>query len=89
MGNLSYTTTEEALRALFSQHGTVRTCAVVTDRETGRSRGFGFVEMDDSGADKAVQALNGAEFENRRLVVNEARSTGPAMRGGGGGSRRP
>ncbi|HET6204956.1 MAG TPA: RNA-binding protein [Planctomycetota bacterium] len=85
VGNLSYTTTEDSLRTLFGQHGQVKSCAVVTDRETGRSRGFGFVEMDDASADKAVAALNGADFENRRLVVNEARSQGPAMRGGGGG----
>jgi RNA recognition motif-containing protein len=78
VGNLSYDTTEEGLRALFSKHGTVQSCAILTDRQTGRSRGFGFVEMDDEGASKAIAALNGSQFEDRRLIVDEARTTGPA-----------
>ena len=87
VGNLNYATTEEPLRALFAPHGTVQSCSVIMDRETGRSRGFGFVEMDDAGADKALKALNGAQFENRTLIVSEARSQGPGGGRGGGGGR--
>lgn len=73
VGNLSYRTEQEALRSLFAPYGEVVSAQVVTDRETGRSRGFGFVEFaDDEAAEKATRELNGAEFEGRNLKVNEA-----------------
>ncbi|WP_439621865.1 RNA recognition motif domain-containing protein [Gemmata sp.] len=82
VGNLPFTTTEQELIDLFSQYGTVTKSQVIMDRETGRSRGFGFVEM-SSGADEAVQAMNNAEYQGRRLTVNEAKPR--EERGGGGG----
>jgi RNA recognition motif-containing protein len=72
VGNLSFNTTSDDLRQAFSQHGSVASATVVTDRETGRARGFGFVEMSDGG-DAAIQALHGAELQGRALTVNEAR----------------
>lgn len=84
VGNLSFNTTSDDLRQAFSQHGTVASATVVTDRETGRARGFGFVEMSDGG-DAAIQALNGTELQGRALTVNEAR---PRPERGGGGGRR-
>jgi len=82
VGNLPFTTTEQELTDLFSQYGTVTKSQVIMDRETGRSRGFGFVEM-SSGTDEAIQAMNGAEYQGRRLTVNEAKPR--EERGGGGG----
>ncbi|MFP3958765.1 MAG: RNA recognition motif domain-containing protein [Spirochaetaceae bacterium] len=74
VGNLSYQTREDDLRALFAQHGDVASVSIITDRDTGQSRGFGFVEMiDEATARAAESALNGVEFEGRRLRVNEAR----------------
>ncbi len=74
IGNLSFDTTEENLETAFSAHGTVRSVSIVQDRETGRSRGFGFVEMDDDDeASAAFTALNGTELDGRTLTVNEAR----------------
>ncbi len=73
VGNLSYDSTEEALRSLFEQYGNVHSARVITDRVTGRSRGFGFVEMDNEGSDAAIAALNGYELDGRALKVNEAR----------------
>jgi RNA recognition motif-containing protein len=84
VGNLSFNTTADDLRELFSQHGTVNSAQVVSDRETGRSRGFGFVEMSDGG-ESAIQAVNGTEYQGRTLTVNEARPR--EDRGGGGGGR--
>ena len=84
VGNLPFTTTEQELSQLFGQYGTVTKAQVIMDRETGRSRGFGFVEM-SSGADEAVAAMNGAEFQGRRLTVNEAKPREERPRGGGGG----
>ena len=84
VGNLPFTTTEQDLHQLFGQYGTVTKTQVITDRETGRSRGFGFVEM-SSGADEAIQAMNGAEYQGRRLTVNEAKPREERPRGGGGG----
>lgn len=84
VGNLSFDTTEDSLRAHFAQHGTVNSAKVVSDRDTGRPRGFGFVEMSDADASRAMQALNGKEFEGRALKVNEAQD---ASRSGGGGGR--
>jgi RNA recognition motif-containing protein len=79
VGNLNYRTTDEGLRELFSQYGEVVSAQVISDRDTGRSRGFGFVEMgNDESAQAATSALNGQEFEGRALKVNEAR---PQSRG--------
>ncbi len=84
VGNLPFTTTDEDLRQAFSQYGTVVKAQVIMDRETGRSRGFGFVEMAD-GAEEAVNAMNGAQFGGRTLTVNEAKPREPRPGGGGGG----
>jgi cold-inducible RNA-binding protein len=84
VGNLAFTTTQEDLREAFAQFGTVARVQVVSDRETGRSRGFGFVEMED-GAEQAIEKMNGASFQGRTLTVNEARPREPRAGGGGGG----
>ncbi len=91
VGNLPFSTTEEAVRDLFAQFGEVHSVNIVADRVTGRPRGFGFVEMDN--ADAAIASLNNKDFEGRTLVVNEARpreprSGGGGFGGGGGGGRR-
>lgn len=84
VGNLSFGATEEAVRALFEEFGTVDRVSVVTDRDTGRARGFGFVEMSvNAEAERAIAALNGRELDGRALNVNEARPK--EERGGGGG----
>ena len=88
VGNLAWGVTDDDLQGLFSEHGAVASAVVITDRETGRSRGFGFVEMED-GADNAIEALNGQDFQGRPLRVNEAQSKGGRGGGGGGGGRRP
>jgi cold-inducible RNA-binding protein len=86
VGNLSYTTMEDALRSLFAQAGTVDTCELVLDKFTGKSRGFAFVEMSSQEeATKAVEELNDFDFEGRKLVVNEARPREPRSFGGFGG----
>jgi RNA recognition motif-containing protein len=72
VGNLSFNVSSDDLRELFEEHGTVTSATIVADRDTSRSRGFGFVEMSD-GAEEAIQKLHGAEHEGRTLVVNEAR----------------
>jgi len=90
VGNLSFNTTELELREVFSQYGTVAETKMVTDRETGRPRGFAFVEMgSDQDAKQAIDQLNGRELGGRTLTVNEAqeRSGGGGGRGGGGGGR--
>ncbi len=90
VGGLSYSTTSEELRALFAQVGTVDSATVITDKFTGRSRGFGFVEMSTSEeADKAIQQLNGHVLDGRSLTVNIATSQGAGPRGGGRGGGRP
>jgi RNA recognition motif-containing protein len=87
VGNLTWDATADDLLALFQEHGTVSRAQVITDRETGRSRGFGFVEMDnDAEAQKAIDELNGKPFRGRPLTVNEARPR--EDRGGGGGGGR-
>jgi cold-inducible RNA-binding protein len=94
VGGLPYATTDAQLQEIFSAHGTVESARVITDKFTGRSRGFGFVEMASSeDAQKAIQALNGTDLDGRNLTVNEARpqekrSGGFGDRGGGGGERR-
>jgi len=78
VGNLNFQSTDEGLSQLFSEYGNVDTATVVTDRETGRSRGFGFVEMsDDTQARTAIEALNGQMWDGRNLTVNEARPRPP------------
>ncbi len=72
VGNLPWSVNDDSLRELFSAHGAVESATVVADRETGRSRGFGFVEMDDASARKAMEELNGHSIEQRELKVNEA-----------------
>jgi RNA recognition motif-containing protein len=85
VGNLSYGITESSLTELFGQHGSVQSAQIIMDRDTGRSKGFGFVEMgSDQEAQAAIQALNGKEIEGRALTVNEAR---PKTEGGGRGGR--
>jgi cold-inducible RNA-binding protein len=85
VGNLDFGATEDSIRALFEQHGTVNSVSILTDRDTGRSRGFGFVEMQDSAeADRAIAAINGTNLGGRALNVNEAR---PKVDRGGGGGR--
>jgi cold-inducible RNA-binding protein len=85
VGNLPFSATEASIRTLFSQHGTVETVALITDRETGRPRGFGFVEMPRTDAARAIQNLNGQEMEGRALKVNEAQDK---PRSNSGGPRR-
>jgi cold-inducible RNA-binding protein len=82
VGNLPFTATESEVRDLFAQHGTVESVALPTDRDTGRPRGFGFVEMPQADAQKAMEALNGFNMGGRPLRVNEAQDR---PRGGGGG----
>jgi RNA recognition motif-containing protein len=90
VGSLPYSTTEQQLSDLFAQHGSVQSAKVITDRFTGQSRGFGFVEMaTDEEAQKAISALNGADLGGRTLVVNEARPQEKRSFGGGGGGRGP
>ncbi|OGV44677.1 MAG: RNA-binding protein [Lentisphaerae bacterium GWF2_44_16] len=83
VGNLSYGATEEELKTLFAQYGEVESVKLVTDRETGRPRGFGFVQMEDQGALTAIEALNGKEFGGRNLRINEARERSERPSGGG------
>ena len=87
VGNLPFTTTDEDLREAFSAYGTVARAQVISDRETGRSRGFGFVEM-ETGGDAAIEGMNGKELNGRALTVNEARPRENRPRGGGGGGYR-
>jgi RNA recognition motif-containing protein len=86
VGNLAFQTTADDLRELFAPFGTVTRAQIVNDRETGRSRGFGFVEMADGG-DEAIAALNGKEVGGRTLTVNEAKPREERGGGGGGGGR--
>src|ERR1700692_4178147 len=86
VGNLPHSTTESELRTVFEAHGAVERVSIVTDRETGRARGFAFVEMTNADeADKAVAALNGTELGGRALKINEAKPKTDSPRGGGGG----
>ncbi|MEW5919993.1 MAG: RNA-binding protein [Bacillota bacterium] len=73
VGNISWGTSEEDLRNSFANHAEVLGCRIITERATGRSRGYGFVEVKDEDVDKVVEAMNGAEIDGRRLVVNEAK----------------
>jgi RNA recognition motif-containing protein len=88
VGNLSYSVNDAELRQMFEAHGVVTSASVVMDRETGRSRGFGFVEMGSAEeGQKAIAAMNGVNMGGRALVVNEARPREDRPRGGGGGGR--
>jgi RNA recognition motif-containing protein len=88
VGNLPYSMSDSDLQNLFEQHGTVQSAQVIMDRDTGRSKGFGFVEMDsDDQAQAAISALNGQEINGRPLTVNEARPREDRGGGGGGGGR--
>ena len=85
VGNLNFGATQESVRSLFEAHGTVDQVSIMTDRDTGRSRGFGFVEMpNDAEAAKAMSAINGTEIGGRTLTVNEARPKADRSFGGGG-----
>jgi len=93
VGGLAWATSDDGLRNAFEQFGEVSEAKVITDRDTGRSRGFGFVTFnDDAAADSAVDAMNDSELDGRRLTVNEAQDRrgggGGGNRGGGGGGRR-
>jgi len=88
VGNLPFSSTSEEVQDLFGQYGSVVTVNIVTDRETGRPRGFGFVEMESDDADAAIEALDGASFGGRNLKVNEARPRNDRGGGGGGGGGR-
>ena len=93
VGNLSFSATEDAVRSVFEEYGTVDRVNIVTDRDTGRSKGFGFVEMNnDAEAERAIKSLNGQELGGRALTINEARpkESGGGYRGrsGGGASRQ-
>ena len=86
VGNLPYSIDENNLSEKFSAHGTVESAKVITDRNTGRSKGFGFVEMStDSEAQAAIEALNGTDYDGRPVTVNEAKPMKPRSEGGGGG----
>jgi len=88
VGNLSYGVDSSALQTLFGAHGTVVSAEIINDRDTGRSKGFGFVEMStDEEAQAAIAALNGQQHEGRALTVNEAKPREDRPRGGGGGGR--
>ena len=86
VGNIPFSTTEDELRAVFERHGSVASVNVITDRETGRPRGFAFVEMDEANAaEEAMRALDGSDLGGRSLRVNEAQERRGGRRGGGGG----
>lgn len=88
VGNLPFSATEEQVRTLFGPHGSVQSVNLINDRETGRPRGFGFVEISDEGLDAAIKALDGYEMDGRALKVNQAEDKPRNSNGGGmGGSR--
>jgi len=90
VGNLSYTATEDSVRSMFEEFGPVERVSIVTDRDTGQAKGFGFVEMSgDAEAERAISSLSGRELNGRALTVNEARPKSESgSRGGGGGGRK-
>ena len=89
IGNLSYSVEDDSLQSKFAEFGSVASAKVITDRETGRSKGFGFVEYEsDSDADAAIEGMNGKDFLGRAINVSEARPQAPREGGGGGGGRR-
>ena len=89
IGNLAFAATEDDVRDAFAVHGSVASVQIISDRETGQSRGFGFVEMEEDGeAEQAIAAVNGADIAGRNVIVNEARPRPDRDGGGGGGGRR-
>ncbi len=88
VGNLSFSATEDQVRRLFEEYGDIQSIAMINDRDTGRFRGFAFVEMEDSAANAAIKALNGKELDGRELSVNEARPREERSGGGYGGGNR-
>jgi RNA recognition motif-containing protein len=89
VGNLPFSATDDSVRELFAQSGSVNSATIITDRDTGRSKGFGFVEMSsDQEASDAITKFNGTNFEGRTITVNEARPKAPREGGGGGGGGR-
>ena len=88
VGNLSFQTTESDLESLFAQAGEIESVRIITDRDTGRSRGFGFVEMSEENATKAISQFNGTQLDGRELTVNEAKPQVKRERSGGGGYGR-
>jgi RNA recognition motif-containing protein len=88
VGNLPFTATEDSVRALFAPHGPVETLSLINDREPGNPRGFGFVEMANADAARAMQALNGSDFNGRPLKINEAQAKERSGGGDRGGQRR-
>lgn len=88
VGNLPFSATEDDVRRVFEEHGAVENVDLISDRETGRPRGFGFVEMNDEDAQTAISALDGKDMDGRPLRVNEARPREPRSFGGGGGGSR-
>lgn len=89
VGGLAYSVTEQELEALFAEHGKVTSAVIIKDRDSGQSKGFGFVEMeDDKAAQNAIQALNGKEISGRSIMVNEARPQEDRSSGGGNSFRR-
>ncbi len=88
VGNLPFTATEDEIKDLFGQHGTVHSVALINDRETGRPRGFGFIEVDDDALSAMIQNLDGKEMGGRALRVNEAQDKPRGGGGGGGGGDR-
>jgi cold-inducible RNA-binding protein len=88
VGNLPFSATEDGVRALFSKHGSVEKVSLINDRDTGRPRGFGFVEMSQADASRAIQELNGVDFDGRPLRVSEAQERERSGGGGGGGGNR-
>lgn len=89
VGNLSFSVTSDSLNDLFAQYGTVESAKVITDRDTGRSKGFGFVEMStDDEARTCIDQANGQEFEGRQMNISEAKPQAPRQGGGGGGFNR-
>lgn len=80
VGNMAYSASEQEVRDLFSKYGEVLSVKLINDRETGKAKGFGFVEMEDEGADRAIEALNNSEFLGRNLRVNEAKPREPRPR---------
>ena len=87
VGSLAWGTTSEGIEQAFAQYGVVTSAKVISDRETGRSKGFAFVEM-ETGGDEAIKALNGSDMDGRQIVVNEARPREERSGGGGGGGGR-
>lgn len=88
IGNLPFSATEDEIRELFAAHGDVVSVKLISDRETGRPRGFGFVEIEANDLGEVIQSLDGSQFGGRELRVNEARDRGPRGGGGGGGGGR-